>query len=373
MTMRLTGAEAVLYRTGPNNITILFEASGPFDPGLVLRGLHQMVEGAERFHRAIEGTRAPAFGQRQPLEWPRHVSVLNAPGLSAITMMNLARRLALPAGRPRWRAVIANPEGGGWSGLVLQFDHAIADGTRIARHITTRARPEIGQGLPVGGLPCVSLEGLQSQKDARLTPANSGLVRLEFNDLARHIPNASGHADALLRLARERLDADPAFAGVAPTRRNHATMAQIVALRTADGALGNQAKMRPVNLSDASERSKALFDKARAPWMESARIAIARALPTAILRPTVQSEFSRPGIVLTVVPVARRLPPLFGLDLVAIHPAAPTLGRPPLAVTAVRTGDGFDVCVTAHGPKGENVPGLSQRVADTMRQSVLAP
>ncbi len=371
--MRLTGAEAILYRTGPNNITILFEASGAFEPGLVLRGLHQMVDGAERFHKTIGGTYAPAFGARQLVDWPSHVSVLNAPGLSAVTMMNLARRLALPAARPLWRAVIANPDGGGWSGLVLQFDHAIADGTRISRHITTRARPVVGQALPIDGLPVVSLEGLQSQKDARLTPANSGLVRLEFEGLARRVPNASGYADALLRLAREMLDTEPAFTAVTQNRRDHATMAQIVALRSADGALGNKAQMRPVNLSDASEKAKALFEKARAPWIEGARIAVARALPKGILRPVVQSEFSRPGIVMTVVPVARRLPPLFGLDLVAIHPAAPTLGRPPLAVTAVRTGDGFDVCVTAHGPKGENVPGLSQRVAEAMRQSVLAP
>ena len=93
---------------------------------------------------------------------------------------------------------------------------------------------------------------------------------------------------------------------------------------------------------------------------------LSRLVPAALLRRIVEAEFSRPGIVLTVVPVARRLPPVFGLDLRAIHPAAPVMGRPPLAITAVRSGDGFDVCVTAHGPRGEDIPGLSKRVASAM-------
>lgn len=92
----------------------------------------------------------------------------------------------------------------------------------------------------------------------------------------------------------------------------------------------------------------------------------ARFVPAPLLRRLVQAEFSRPAIVLTIVPVARRLPPLFGMPLQAIHPAAPALGRPMLALTATRTGDGFDLCVTAHGPGGATVPGLSQRVAAIM-------
>ncbi len=366
MSLLLTPAEAALYRTGPNNISILFEAKGGFDPERALFGLHQMVEGTERFHRIPRGRISPVFGARVPLHWADHVAVLEAPDLAAAQMMALTRRLALPMDRPLWRAVLVNPDGAGWSGLALHFDHAIADGTRISRHIVKQARPAPDQKIPLSDIGRYTLEHLQSQTDLRLTPAEPALLRLDFEALSRAIPDAASHSDALLRLAHRTLLEEPAFDGLPSSRRDNAQVARIEALRSASGVLGNRARMVSVDLSAPSLASTALFERTRTPMIDTARMAVARFIPAALLRPIVQREFSQPGIVLTVVPVGRRLPPLFGLDLRAIHPAAPVLGRPPLAVTAVRTGQGFDICLTAHGIDGQAIPDLSQRVADRM-------
>ncbi|MEX3015028.1 hypothetical protein [Gymnodinialimonas hymeniacidonis] len=370
MSLLLTPAEAALYRTGPNNISILFEAKGGFDPARALFGLHQMVEGTERFHRIPKGRLSPCFGARLPLHWPDHVAILDATDVTAAQMMALTRRLALPSDRPLWRAVLVNPDGAGWRGLALHFDHAIADGTRISRHIVKEARPGAEQKAPIVDLPRIKLAQLETDTDPRLTPADPALLRLSFADLSRAMPDAASHSDALLRLAHRILSEEPAFAGLPTTRRDHAQVARIEALRTAGGVLGNRAHMVTVDLSVSATASSALFERSRASWVEAARMNLARFVPAALLRPIVQKEFSQPGIVLTVVPVGRTLPPLFGLDLQAIHPAAPVLGRPPLAITAVRTGQGFDICITAHGPDGRAIPDLSQRVASQMTEIV---
>jgi hypothetical protein len=372
VSLLLTPAEAVLYRTGPNCITILLAARGGFDAGRALAGLHRMVEDAERFHRVIRRRVLPVFDLRVELDWPAHVAVLHEPSLAdPPPLMDAMRRLALPPDRPLWRAVLVNPGGEGWCGLALHFDHAIADGTRISRHILTRARPAPEETRPTGDLPRLNLADLRAEADPRLGPAPSALVRLTFDGLRRAVPDATGHADALLRLAHRMLGTDPAFAGLPAARRDRAAVARIEALRAGDGTLGNRAVMTRVDLSapGTAPPARALFDPRGTPWAERTRMALARVVPAALLRPIVQAEFSRPGVVLTVVPVARRLPPLFGLDLTAIHPAAPALGRPPLAVTAVRNGDGFDACVTAHGPDGAPVEGLSTRVAVAMARA----
>lgn len=364
---RLTAAEAVLLRTGPNCITILFEATESFDSGRALLGLHRMATGAERFQRPLAARR---FGPVAAINWPRHVAVVEAPGIPANAVMDAMRRLHLPPGRPMWQAALINPEGGGWSGLALHFDHAIADGTRISRHITSRTVLGDAPGLRTDALPRQSFADLVARADPRLAPAGSALVRLDFAGLARAIPEAAGHSDALLRLGRRMLDSDPAFAGVAMRRRDHAAVARIEALRSADGVLGNRARMDHLDLSAAAHGARGLFEGGRAAGLERVRMALSRLVPAPVLKRIVEAEFSRPGIVLTVVPVARKLPALFGLELAAIHPAAPVLGRPPLAITAVRTGDGFDACITAHGPTGDAVPGLSQRVAVAMETAM---
>ncbi len=371
MSLILTPAEAVLFRTGPNCITILFEdaggTAGGFDPARAYLGLHQMVEGAERFHRVIRRGVTPVFDAKVELDWPHHVAILDDPTVTdPAALMDAMRRLRLDPKRPLWRAVLVNPDGGGWSGLALQFDHAIADGTRISRHITTRALPERGEGVAVDGLQRISFAQLRRQGDPRLDPPPSALCRLSFDGLRPAVPEATGHADALLRLAHRILKEDPAFARLAERRRNRAAVARIEALRSTGGVLGNRATMEEVDLGGSSDAARALFDPRKTPLMERLRMGAARIIPAPLLRPIVQTEFSRPGIVLTVVPVARRLPPLFGLDLRAIHPAAPVLGQPPLAVTAVRTGDGFDTCITAHDPTGAARDTLSRRVADAM-------
>ncbi len=367
MTLRLTPAETILYRTGPNNISILFEARDGFDPARALFGLNQMIEEAERFHRRPTGRIFPCFGGRQPIHWPDHVCVLNAPDLSAPHMMSQIRQLALPSDRPLWRAVLVNPDGGaGWSGLALHFDHAIADGTRISRHITTRALPKPDQRMPVDELPHVSLPQLKAQGDPRLIPALPGLARLSFEGLARAVPQANGHSDALLRLGHRMLSQDPAFADLDPKRRDHAEVARIEALRSKSGVLGNRARMETVDLSTSSTAGTALFESVQTPAVGHFRMAVARIIPAPLLRRIIQREFSAPGVVLTVVPVGRKLRPLFGIDLAAIHPAAPAMGRPPIGITAVRTGDGFDVSVSARNPTGEAIEGLSERVAAAM-------
>lgn len=363
----LTPAEAILQRTGPNNITVLFEADGGFDPARALRGVEMVCAGAARFRARLRGGFRPAFLAPKDVDFSRHVSVLRDATLSAPALMDVARRLALPPGRPLWRAVLVNPDGHGWSGLVLHFDHAIADGTRISQHIVRRVQPGAGDTSPIGGLAQTSLSALKADADPRIKAAPTGLCRVPFDALRRVVRDAASHGDALLRLGRQILDEMPEFVDVPKRRKDIATVAKIEALRSADGQLGNHAQMEPVDLSGPAACAEgALFRPRAAPLLERARMGAARFVPTPLLRRIVQAEFSRPAIVLTVVPVARKLPPLFGLPLRAVHPAAPALGRPLLALTATRTGDGFDLCITAHGPDGAAVPGLSQTAATAM-------
>lgn len=366
----LTPAEAILRRTGPNNITVLFEARGGrggFDPARVFRGVQMLAEGAARF-RAPLGR--DAFGAVAPVDWPRHVCLVEDASATAPGVMDLARRLAFPPDRPLWRAALVNPRGPGWSGLVLHFDHAIADGTRIARHIVATARPAPDQIAAVDALPVVSLATLGAERDPRLDPAPIGLCRMPFAALRGAVPGAASHGDALLRLARRVLEVLPETAGLPVRRKDHATVAKIRALQSG-GDLGNHALMEEVDLSRPVDMGAAvLFRPRRPPLADTLRMGAARLVPSPLLRRIVRAEFSRPGIVQTVVPVTGRPLPLFGLPLVAIHPAAPALGRPLVALTAARFGDGFDVSVTAHGPGGAAVAGLSRRMAMAMEAAL---
>lgn len=367
MSTRLSQAEAILRRTGPNNITVLFEADGAFDPARAFAGIHMMANGAERF-RAVLSRRA--FAPPSPVAWSRHVSILDDASVTAATLMDVTRRLALPSDRPLWRAVLVNPDGTGWSGLALQFDHAIADGTRIARHLVSNVRPSAQDHAPIDALPNVTLPGLTAQAFPTLSPAPIGLCRLPFTALRIAVPEAISHGDALMRLARRMLDSQPEFRTADPRRKNHATMARIEALQSG-GRLGNHARMDHVDLSQPSLAGEAaLFQPQRAPLSDKMRMATARLIPSPVLRRIVQAEFSVPGIVQTIVPVSRKPVALFGLPLRAIHPAAPALGRPLLAIAAARFGDGFDVSITARTPKGEAAAGLSQRVAQAMVNAV---
>ncbi len=363
MTIRLTDAEAVLFRTGPNNITILFEASGPFETAKALQGLHQIVSNAERFRRPIHSKLKPTFGGEVALEWAHHVNLINAPELTGNQMMNIARRLALPPAAPPWRALIVNPEGGQWSGVVLHFDHAIADGTQISRHIIRHARLVNDKPSPTVDFSYLPLEYLEGDTDPLLVPPPSALVRIEFRSLSKRFPDASGHSDALLRQAHQFLGYASEFTGLHHARRHHAMVARIEALRVDKGCLGNHARMERVDLSLGTHQTDGLFTRQNKPFIERARLAVAKAIPAKLLRSLVNAEFSKPGVVMTVVPGARKPLTLFGFDVSAVHPAAPVLGRPPLAVTAVRWGDGFDVCITGHGTTGQSVAGLSLQAA----------
>lgn len=369
MDHRLTRAEAILHRTGPNNITVLFETRSGFNAARAFRGVQMLADGAERFRTPLIAGLRSHFGTPAPVDWTQHVCVVEDPlAATSAIVMDTARILALPPDRPLWRAVLVNPDGAGWSGLVLHFDHAIADGTRISRHIVTNVRPAEDETTSTDGLPRMSFAQLQT--DPRLAPAASGQCRLPFAALRAAVPEATSHSDALLRLGRRMLDAVPDLAPTPTRRKDHATVAKIQALQSG-GLLGNHAMMEEVDLSQPSLMGQAaLFRPRRMPLIEALRMAAAGLIPASILRGIVQTEFSRPGIVLTIVPVSRKPPPLFGLALTAIHPAAPALGRPPLAITATRMGDGFDVCITAHGPNGDSVPTLSTRVAAAMVQAL---
>ena len=368
----LSPAEAVLFRTGPNNITVLFEATGGFDPARALRGIQMLVQAAERFQSPVISGLRPRFGAAGPVDLASHVAVLNDPAAdTAQAMMNAARKLRFDSLRPLWRIVLVNPEGGGWSGVVLHFDHAIADGTRIARLLVTRIRPGVGEVTSIDGLPVITFADLRAQADPRLDPAPTGLCRLPFDGLSRAVPEATGHGDALARLGRRMLDQFDDFAGASARRKDHTAIARIEALRNPDGGLGNHAQMQHLDLSKPSVSGEsALFRPRRTPLVEQVRMGAARLVPALLLRRMVQAEFSLPGIVMTIVPVARKLPPIFGLPLNATHPAAPALGRPLLSITAARTGDGFDTSITAHGPDGTAIPGLSERVAAAMVEAV---
>lgn len=363
----LTPAEAILRRTGPNNITVLFEADGGFDPARAFRGVQMLTEGAERFRARLDGG---AFGQARPVAWAQHVCIVEDAVATAPEVMDLARRLVLPADRPLWRAAVVNPRGTGWSGVVLHFDHAIADGTRIARHIVTNVRPSETETASVDVLPRMTLAELSAAVDPRLRPAPVGLCRVPFAALRASVPGAISHGDALLRLGRKTLEIQPEFTDVPTRRKNHATVAKIEALHSG-GRLGNHALMEAVDLSKPSVKGEtALFRARRTPWVEALRMGAARLVPSPLLRRIVQAEFSHPAIVQTIVPVSRKPVPLFGLPLNAIHPAAPALGRPLIALTATRLGDGFDVSITAHAPDGTAIAGLSGRVAAAMLEAL---
>lgn len=363
----LTPAEAILHRTGPNNITVLFEASGSFDPARAFRGIQMLANGSDRFAALLL---RGGFCDAGPIQWDRHVCVLDDPDATAGGLMDLTRCLALPPDRPLWRALLVNPDGIGWSGLALHFDHAIADGTRMARHIVTHVQPSETDRASPNGLPTVSLADLERGMDRRVSAAPTGLCRIPFAALRRTVPDAVSHGDALLRLGRQMLDTLPAFADVPVRRKDHATLARIEALNSG-GRLGNHATMVGVDLSRPSGAGDAmLFRPSRAPMVERLRMGAARLIPAPVLRRIVQAEFSRPGIVQTIVPLTRRPLPLFGLPLRAVYPAAPALGRPLLAISAIRFGDGFDASITAHGPDGAAVPDLSMGVARAMVEAV---
>ncbi|MBY4892431.1 hypothetical protein KUL25_06610 [Rhodobacteraceae bacterium N5(2021)] len=363
----LTPAEAILHRTGPNNITVLIEAEGPFDPARAFRGVQMLAERAERFRAPL--TRG-AFAASCPVDWPQHVCLIEDACATAVQVMDIARRLALPPKRPLWRAALVNPDGPGWSGVVLHFDHAIADGTRIARHIVTHVRPAVDQTASVRSLPTLSMSELAALGDARLSPAPIGLCRLPFAALRKAVPGAISHGDALLRVARRALDTQPEFAAVPTRRKDRVSVAKIAALQSG-GRLGNHALMEEIDLSKPSVKGEvALFRPRHTPLVETLRMGAARLAPSPLLRRIVQAEFSRPGIVQTIVPVSRRPLLIFGLSAGAIHPAAPALGRPLIALTATRYGDGFDVSVTAHAPDGAAVADLSERVVAAMLRAV---
>ncbi|GAB5445771.1 hypothetical protein [Gymnodinialimonas sp.] len=368
----LTPAEAILRRTGPNNITVLFEAGasgsgGGFDPARAFRGVQMLAEGAERFCAPLTSGH---FEKPRPVDWPRHVCLVEEPNATAAAVMDLTRRLALPSDRPLWRVLLVNPEGPGWSGVALQFDHAIADGTRIARHLVANVRPAARDVAATDDLETLGFSDLLPQTDARLLVSPIGLCRVPFAALRGALPDAISHGDALLRLARAALDTQPEFEAVPARRKDHATVAKIDALQSG-GRLGNHAMMEEIDLSKPSVKGEtALFRPRRTPLAESLRMGAARLVPAPLLRRIVQAEFSRAGIVQTIVPVTRRPVPLFGLPLKAIHPAAPALGRPLIALTAARFGDGFDVSVTAHGADGAAVAGLSERVAAAMARAL---
>lgn len=367
MATPLTPAEAILRRTGPNNITVLFESDGAFDPARAFRGVQMLAEGSDRFRALLS---RGGFGQAGPVDWSRHVCILKDASVVAADIMDITRRLTLPADRPLWRVILVNPQGVGWSGLALHFDHAIADGTRIARHLVANVRPKETDIAPVDAMPLVSLADLSGDAAPRLSPANIGLCRLPFTTLRAAVPEAVSHGDALLRLGRHMLDTQPEFHAATARRKDHATLARIEALHSG-GRLGNHAQMDHIDLSKPSVMGEtALFKPRRTPMSDRLRMATARVVPSPLLRRIVQAEFSRPGIVQTIVPVSRKPVALFGLPLAAIHPAAPALGRPMLAITAARFGDGFDVSITAHTAAGEAVSDLSKRVAEAMVRAV---
>lgn len=367
MRTALSPAEAILHRTGPNTITVLFEAAGPFDPARAFRGVQMLANGSARFSARLH---RGALIAGAPINWADHVCVLNDPHATVAPLMDLSRCLHLSLGRPLWRAMIVNPDGPGWSGVALHFDHAIADGTRIARHLASNVKPLEDDVAPVDMLPSVGLSDLATHKDPRVVAAPIGLCRVPFDGLRRAVGDAVGHGDALLRLGRRIVDDIPEFDAVPTGRKDHATVAKIETLQSG-GRLGNHARMEDVDLSKpSSARDGALFRPRRTPRMERLRMAVARGVPASLLRRIVEAEFSRPAIVQTIVPVSRRPVPLFGLPLHAIHSAAPALGRPLMAITAVRYGDGFDVSITAHGPCRVIVPDLSMRVAAAIARAV---
>ncbi|MEJ8561612.1 hypothetical protein QTO30_10555 [Yoonia sp. GPGPB17] len=364
MCLKLTPAEAILHRTGPNNITALLHAPGGFDPKRAFFGVKSMVMASERFQRCIAGNE---FTDKVQIDWTAHVAIVQDPTITqSAEILHLARHLAFPQGHPPWRVILVNPDGSGWSGLILHFDHAIADGTRMARLIVTKVLPQENDLAAIDDLPVLSFDQLQELGDPSQQSAPIATCRIPFDQLRARMPKAANNGDALLRLTRTVLDRCSAFGSASARRKNHATVARIVALNNA-GQLGNHARMIKTDLSrPASLSETAMFTRHKAPLHETLRMAFARILPTAILRHLVQAEFSKPGIIMTIVPVSRLPKPLFGLPLAAVHAAAPNMGRPLIALTATRLADGFDVTVVAHAPGRKTQSNLSQTVANTL-------
>ena len=358
MTLKLTPAEAILHRTGPNNITVLLHAPGGFDPRRAFFGVQTMVGGSDRFQRCVVGD---AFTDLAPVDWAQHVSILRDPAITdPAEMLHLARHLAMPEGSPPWRVILVNPDGAGWSGLILHFDHAIADGTRMARLIVANVLPKEGDVACIDALPSQSLAQFKQMIDPNQSMAPIAICRIPFKRLRQRVPTSASNGHALLQLVRETLDQCPAFDDASTRRKDHATVARIVALNSA-GKLGNHARMIKIDLSrPAAQQYPSMFTRNRAPLHETLRMAVARRLPAPILRPLVQAEFSKPGIVMTIVPVSRAQKPLFGLPLTAVHAAAPNMGKPLIAVPATRYGDGFDATIVAHPPGNRAAPDVSQ-------------
>ncbi|EBA12202.1 hypothetical protein [Roseobacter sp. CCS2] len=220
MRIRLTPAEAILHRTGPNNITALFHAPGGFDPRRAFFGVKSMVQASERFQRCINGN---AFTDKVQVNWPDHVAILDDPSVTQPEkMLHLARHLAFPQDRPPWRVILVNPGGAGWSGLILHFDHAIADGTRMARLIVTKVLPTKGDAAAVDSLPRLSLHQLKKMIDPHQQSAPIALCRVPFDGLRARVPQAMGNSEALLHLTREALDTCAAFDTASMKRKNHA-------------------------------------------------------------------------------------------------------------------------------------------------------
>ncbi len=368
MALKLTPAEAILHRTGPNNITVLLHAPGGFDPRRAFFGVQKMVQGSDRFQRCVVGE---AFTDAASVDRAQHVSILDDPAVTdPAEMLHLARHLAMPEGAPPWRVILVNPDGAGWSGLILHFDHAIADGTRMARLIVTNVLPKESDVACINALPRQSLDQFKQMIDLNQSMAPIAVCRIPFAGLRSRVPTTASNGDALLQLVRETLDQCPAFDAASTPRKDHATVARIVALNSA-GKLGNHARMIKTDLSrPAAQQGASMFTRNRTPLHETLRMAVARRLPAPILRPLVQAEFSKPGIVMTIVPVSRVQKPLFGLPLTAVHAAAPNMGKPLIAVTATRYGDGFDATIVAHPPGHGPQPDASQAFVAALNASL---
>ncbi|AHM03979.1 hypothetical protein roselon_01597 [Roseibacterium elongatum DSM 19469] len=368
----LTPSERILWRSGPNLITVFAQTQGAIDAARALAGVMALARSDDRLRRVVQDGPLPQWGPEQALDPAAHLKVLRAPGLigpeGAATLLDTLRRQALPGDRPGWQAVVVNPDGPSdraVSGLALHLDHAIGDGTRLARALLGAWRHgSAPDGLNMA-LPVTTFEDLSRTVDPRIDAVPPATLRLRLPS-----GGASGRIGALIRAGAVVLERQELFGVLPPRQRASVSIARFASRHSAQGALRNDARMVRMRVSESAGDIRGLRIVPPPPEaLYRLKLGLGGVLPARWLRRAVDAEFSAPGQVLTIIPGHAGWLEVGGAPIRSVMALAPAMGHPPLALTGVSYRGEMHLTVSARGPDGR---GVSAEAAETLRDALVA-